>query len=98
MSTAHKTGTRISIEDDADARALSGDPEDLERLATTDHHDPHRILGAHAARIGGRDGCVVRCFHPDARRAECVLADGRACEMLALGRGLFAVFIASLRP
>ncbi len=65
-------------------------PAALARLVAGDHSEPHAVLGAHAAGTG----VVVRAFHPDATGAECVLEDGAAVAMEALGRGgVFAAYL-----
>jgi 1,4-alpha-glucan branching enzyme len=46
--------------------------EEIERLVRGEHHEPHRVLGAHAE--GGR--VRVRAWRPDARQVT-VLVDGR---------------------
>src|SRR5688572_3372605 len=97
MTSAHKL-TSDSQGDDADARLLAGDVADLDRLARAEQHNPHSVLGAHPARIGAQDGSVIRAFHPDARRTECLLGDGRTLEMIGIGRGVFAVFVPALSP
>jgi alpha-1,4-glucan branching enzyme GlgB, N-terminal domain len=39
--------------------------EDIDRIVSGDHHDPHRVLGAHAGRVHGPDGrVVVRAWRP----------------------------------
>ena len=72
---------------------------DARRLLDATHDDPHSILGAHPTAIseGGRivDGLVVRGYHPDAVRMECVLDGGREpVRMVPLGSGLFSAFMA----
>jgi 1,4-alpha-glucan branching enzyme len=74
--------------------ALAGDPSEHGRLRSSEHSEPHRFLGAHAVRIDGEHGVVIRAFHPDATVAECLLARERPHVMTALGGGLFAVFLA----
>jgi 1,4-alpha-glucan branching enzyme len=76
---------------------FAGSSAELDRLRSGDHHEPHRVLGAHPARFGGRAGAVVRAYHPDARSAECLLADGTSHSMRALGGGAFAAFIPGAR-
>ena len=49
----------------------------LDRLVARDHHDPHAILGAHAAA----DGVVIRALHP-AAEAVVVLPDGVELERI----------------
>ena len=67
-------------------------PGELEALRASEHRDPHHVLGAHPAQVAGRDGVVVRAFHPEAVRAECV-EGGRSQAMSPLGQGAFAVFL-----
>ncbi|HEX6534223.1 MAG TPA: 1,4-alpha-glucan branching protein GlgB [Gemmatimonadaceae bacterium] len=69
------------------------DREELQRLVRGAHADPHRILGAHPARVGETDGVVVRAMHPDAVRAECVLEDGRVVPLEPIVPGVFQAFI-----
>ncbi|MBK7578592.1 MAG: 1,4-alpha-glucan branching protein GlgB [Myxococcales bacterium] len=72
---------------------MRGPTEAVHRLFQGDHHEPHQVLGAHPLSIGGRSGVVVRAFHPDATRAECLLSGGRTLGMVAIEKGLFAVFV-----
>ncbi|GBD32194.1 1,4-alpha-glucan branching enzyme GlgB [bacterium HR33] len=70
-------------------------PDEAARLVAGEHPDPHRILGAHPAG----EGSVVRAFHPDAVRAECVLETGQSLAMVKLGEGgLFAALLPDIRP
>jgi 1,4-alpha-glucan branching enzyme len=73
-------------------RTLTGDPRLLEMLRHGDYSSPHSIIGAHGARVKGRDGVVVRAMHPDAHSAECVVAGERKA-MVALGGGIFGLFL-----
>ncbi len=73
------------------------DPRDLSALREGRLHDPHRILGAHPARVGGRGGAVVRAFHPEASRAACLAGDA-ALALEPLGGGLFGGFLAGREP
>jgi 1,4-alpha-glucan branching enzyme len=68
--------------------------EETARLARGEHHDPHAILGAHAAR----DGTVVRAFHPDAASAALVAPNGGTEPMEPIGDGVWAGFVAGLAP
>jgi|CZKW01.1.fsa_nt_gi 1,4-alpha-glucan branching enzyme len=46
---------------------MTVDGVDLERLVTGQHHDPHRLLGAHSVRdVDGHDCVVIRGWRPDA--------------------------------
>jgi 1,4-alpha-glucan branching enzyme len=74
---------------------LSGvDPRAVLALRRGEHHDPHALLGAHPARVSGREGCVVRAFHPDAVAAELLLEGAAPLPLLELGGGLFGAFLA----
>jgi len=74
------------------------DPSEWERLRASDHTEPHRLLGAHSATHGGTKGVVVRAFHPDADRVECVLDDGRVLALASVGEGgPFAAFVGQAR-
>jgi 1,4-alpha-glucan branching enzyme len=77
--------------------APSLDPADLARLSAGDHDEPHRVLGAHAARHAGVEGSVVRAFHPDAVGCDLIL-DVRARSMEPIGGGLFETFVPRLEP
>jgi 1,4-alpha-glucan branching enzyme len=66
--------------------------DDLARLRRGEHHEPHRILGAHPAEGRRAKGVVVRAFHPDARGVDCLLS-GRSAPMQPIGEGCFAVFL-----
>jgi 1,4-alpha-glucan branching enzyme len=83
------------------ARAL-GPPginaREAEALRQGEHSDPHRLLGAHPARAGGKDGVVVRAFHPDAIAAECMPHEEVGLRMQPLGGGLFAGFLSGRTP
>ncbi len=78
----------VSVDDSV----LAGDSNQLERLRRGEHHDPHSLLGAHPTSSAGRDGVVIRAFHPDAVGAECLI-HGHAVPMQGLGGGLFASFL-----
>jgi len=75
--------------------ALAGlDTGEIGRLLAGDHDDPHRILGAHRSTSTGAAGVILRAMHPDAVRAEALLADGKRVELERLAGGLFGAFIA----
>ena len=75
--------------------ALAGlDASEIGRLLAGDHDDPHRILGAHLSKATGAPGVILRAMHPDAVRAEALLADGKRVELDRLAGGLFGAFIA----
>ncbi|HUF28687.1 MAG TPA: 1,4-alpha-glucan branching protein GlgB [Gemmatimonadaceae bacterium] len=69
------------------------DPIDVARLAGGEHDHPHGILGAHPAAGGSSAGIVVRAFHPDATRVQCLLAGGAAVEMERSAAGMFQVLL-----
>ena len=80
--------------------ASAADATELARLVAGDHSEPHRLLGAHPAREGGRNGVVVRAFHPDAVATECLPASGGPpLAMHPLGPGgVFGVFLPDVSP
>ena len=74
--------------------ALAGiDAGEVNRLLAGDHDDPHHILGAHPASVGAKTGVTIRAMHPDAVRAEALLADGKRVTLERLAGGLFGAFI-----
>jgi 1,4-alpha-glucan branching enzyme len=71
--------------------------EDRRRLTAGEHTEPHRVLGAHPAPDGR--GTIVRAYHPDAARVECLPGDtDEPVQMLPLGDGVFAVRLDSALP
>src|SRR6478672_12495761 len=59
------------------------------------HANPHQLLGAHAALVGGVSGVVVRVLQPAA--ADCaVVVHGVATPLRAEGDGLFAGFLSGV--
>jgi len=64
-------------------------PEDIDRILMIEHSDPHSVLGAHPASFDGRDGAVVREFHPDATAAEIVVEGVRYPMESGEAEGLF---------
>jgi len=114
MSTTKRTGSSNVVRHEPAAEESRGPwsegdvlaipKDDWRRLRNFDHTEPHRVLGAHPARVGGRSGVVVRVFHPDAVLVECTLlrADNvsggvsrAGIEMTEIEKGgLFATFIA----
>ena len=68
--------------------------DEIDRLMTGRHAEPHAIFGVHPASHGRRTGVSVRAFHPEAKSVECVLADGEVVPMPRVdARGLFEVFL-----
>src|SRR5687767_7447033 len=66
---------------------------DPEAFARGEVHNPHSVLGAHVANVGGEAGVVVRAYHPDATGCE-LLREGEApCWMTRFEGGLFAGFV-----
>ena len=49
--------------------------EDIQRILSVDHSDPHSVLGAHPTKIKGQDGLIFRFFHPEAISAELIIKD-----------------------
>ncbi|HKI96265.1 MAG TPA: 1,4-alpha-glucan branching protein GlgB [Gemmatimonadales bacterium] len=71
--------------------------EDRRRLLAGEHHEPHRVLGAHPAGHSGARGTVIRVYHPDAVSAE-LLVDGDTVRCASLGEGFFAAYLADVEP
>ena len=74
---------------------LSGISEEaVERLVSVDHSDPHSILGAHPYTLNGKNGVVIRAFHPDASQAQALIKGRKPCYMERCHPGgLFAFFV-----
>lgn len=73
---------------------LAIDPGERESFLAGSHSQPHRILGAHSATVEGKSGALLRAYHPEADRVECVLEDGREIELEEMdGTGIFADFV-----
>ncbi|GJG85135.1 1,4-alpha-glucan branching enzyme GlgB [Gemmatimonadetes bacterium T265] len=73
-------------------------PYEVARLTAGRLAEPHALLGAHPAEVDGLAGVVVRAWHPEAVRAECVLPpqQGDVAATLELRReapGFFAAFL-----
>jgi 1,4-alpha-glucan branching enzyme len=73
---------------------LAPPADEIARLVRGEHHDPHAILGTHAAP----GGTVVRAFHPDANRAALVAPNGGMLRMEPLGDGVWAALVEDLAP
>ncbi|HEV8247339.1 MAG TPA: 1,4-alpha-glucan branching enzyme, partial [Polyangiaceae bacterium] len=73
--------------------ALTGDTVKLEALRRGEHHDPHGILGAHPAQVGGEPGVIVRAFHPDGTSCTLIREGEQQRPMTPLGGGVFAAFL-----
>ena len=71
---------------------------DRNLLLAGEHHEPHRVLGAHPAEIDGRHGVLVRAFHPDATAIWCIPKDADAIALDRVGPGgLFACLLPDAR-
>jgi 1,4-alpha-glucan branching enzyme len=68
-------------------------PGDIQRLIGLDHSHPHSILGAHYQKVDGREGVIVRAFHPDAAQAEMLLEAERIPMEQSGAPGLFCAFL-----
>lgn len=73
-------------------------PEDIRRIVRIEHSDPHSVLGAHPATVNGQQGVIIRAFHPDALKAECLLGDQRIPMEMPGPRGLFCCFVPGANP
>src|SRR3954454_5336746 len=69
-------------------------PDEIDRLISGDHHDPHGTLGAHP----GRDGVTIRALRPLASKVEVVLPDGERRPMRHVHEGVFAVTLTPGSP
>ncbi len=63
--------------------------EVIDRILAGQHHDPHAVLGAHAAP----DGTVVRALRPLATSVEVVLPDGTRYPMQHVHEGVFSATV-----
>jgi 1,4-alpha-glucan branching enzyme len=45
-------------------------PDEFNQLRDVTCHDPHRLLGAHAATVNGKSGLAIRAWKPDAAKVE----------------------------
>jgi 1,4-alpha-glucan branching enzyme len=69
---------------------------DVDRLLAGDHTSPHSILGAHPAKVGRKNGIVVRAMVPGAARVELLLADGSVSSMEREASGMSDMYSAFL--
>lgn len=67
--------------------------EDVDRLIRIEHSDPHRILGAHQARLEGKDGVIIRAYHPDATACKVSFAGQSVSMEPSAHDGLFWVWL-----
>jgi 1,4-alpha-glucan branching enzyme len=77
--------------------ALVGDPQKLAALRNGDLADPHSLLGAHPARVGGDEGVVIRSYHPEAVGCTLVLRGEQGRPMTSIGGGVFVAFLPGFR-
>ncbi|GAB2801259.1 1,4-alpha-glucan branching protein GlgB [Actinoallomurus bryophytorum] len=68
--------------------------DEIDRLISGDHHDPHGILGAHP----DRDGVTIRALRPLAGEVEVVLAGGERRPMRHIHEGVFAITLTPGSP
>jgi len=67
--------------------------EDIQRILSIEHSDPHSVLGAHPVRMSGRDGLIFRFYHPDAVSGE-VIIGGEIFQLQGSGAlGLFWLWL-----
>lgn len=86
----------MSSRTDAVVRAAMGVHDaEIDALVRGAPGAPERVLGAHAVRLGRRNGDVVRAFHPEASDADCVDGRGGEVSMVAVGGGVFPAFVAA---
>ncbi len=68
--------------------------EDVARLVSGRHPDPHRVLGAHPAGWG----VVVRALHPEAESVQCLVEHADPVPMARFGNtGVFTAFLPERR-
>ncbi|QQR90402.1 MAG: 1,4-alpha-glucan branching protein GlgB [Myxococcales bacterium] len=80
-------------------RTIGVTSSDARALRDGEHYEPHRILGAHPFKKGRRKGVMIRAFHPDAKKAVCILEDnGEQFAMDSAQGGLFACFLPDAAP
>jgi 1,4-alpha-glucan branching enzyme len=99
-STATPTSTPMPIDEkvtppprtDAPIALPALHPADRDRLVAGLHTQPHDVLGAHPAKIGGRAGVGIRAIMPHATEAEVVLGDGRTVALTREYEGLVNIF------
>jgi len=72
--------------------------EDVSRILAVEHSDPHSVLGAHPASWKGREGTIIRAYHPDASAAEFILGDEPRPMSASDYSGLFWAWIPDVRP
>jgi 1,4-alpha-glucan branching enzyme len=64
--------------DDLSADPSAMPPDDLRRLVTGSHHDPHSVLGVHSDRAAGEAGTTVaRAYRPGAKSVTLLAGENR---------------------
>ena len=75
--------------------ALQPSHEEIARLLSNEHDNPHGILGVHPVTVGETSGLVIRAMHPDATSADAILLPGRErISLEPIASGMFAAFLA----
>lgn len=87
MTSPHSSAPVSAASDAAVPDALRPFPEDAQRLAQCQHHDPHGVYGWHAMDHGS----LIRTRQPGAEKVEVALESGKVLPMVALGEELWAV-------
>ena len=83
----------IALQDEVNGEILGVARDEVARLLSLRHPDPHSILGAHVTDRG----VVVRSFRPDAEAITLIADDGARYPMAAHGNGLFDLLIEDRR-
>ena len=68
--------------------------EDIDRLTRIEHSDPHSVLGAHYAQIEGKEGVIIRAYHPDAVGCHLNIGSGYFVMKPSEHAGLFWLWLA----
>ena len=68
--------------------------EDIDRLTRIEHSDPHSVLGAHYAQIDGKEGVIIRAYHPDAVGCNLNVGSGHFVMKPSDHAGLFWLWLA----
>jgi len=63
--------------------------EEIDRILSGQHHDPHAVLGAHS----GPQGTIIRALRPLASSVDIVLPDGSRYPMGHVHGGVFSVTV-----
>jgi 1,4-alpha-glucan branching enzyme len=71
-----------------------GPRAEVDRLLAGEHPDPHSILGAHLATVGGKRGAVIRALAPSAAHVECLLGERLFVPLEPQAHGLIDLYAA----